>query len=287
MFERVEPVHVAGKDLHGRDERRHPHGHGEHGPHAGGTIAAQQMQGADGADRERGREIGGQHHVHEAIGEGRIEDRLEPVGGDELALRVDGIACRRLHPAVDRENPEGGRKRAERDHQGREEMEAGPDPLPTEQDDAEKARLEEEGGQHLVAHQGPEDGTGLVGKDAPVRAELVAHHHTRNDAHAEGDGEDALPVVEQLQVDAVAGPQRQEIQRRQIARQPDRKSGVDNVEADREGELESGEIDRAEILHAGFPCCVALKLERQRPVARSGAVRRDVARKLPDGRLPA
>ena len=59
MFERVEPVHVAGKDLHGRDERRHPHGHREHGAHAGGTIAAEEMQGADSADGERRREIGG------------------------------------------------------------------------------------------------------------------------------------------------------------------------------------------------------------------------------------
>ena len=191
--------------------------------------------------------------MHEAIGEGRVEDRLEPVGGHELALRVDGVARRRLHPAVDGENPEGGRECAERDHQGREEMQARAHAIAAEQNDAEEARLEEEGGQNLVAHQRPEDGAGLVGKDAPVGAELVAHDHARDDAHAEGDGEDALPVVEQLQVDAVAGPQRQEIQRRQIARQPDREGGIDDVEADREGELEAGEIDRVEILHAGFP----------------------------------
>jgi hypothetical protein len=64
------------------------------------------------------------------------------------------------------------------------------DALHAEQHDAEEAGLEEEGGQHLVAHQRADDRAGLVGEGRPVGAELVGHHDARHDAHAEGDGED-------------------------------------------------------------------------------------------------
>ena len=79
-----------------------------------------------------------------------------------------------------------------------EEVQPVADALAAEQHDAEEARLEEEGGQHLVAHQRPDHRPGLVGEGRPVGAELVAHDDAGDDAHAEGDGEDGLPVVEEL-----------------------------------------------------------------------------------------
>ena len=80
VLERVEAVQVAGDDLDRRDDGRHPHRHREHDARAVVAAVAQQVTGADRADHERGGEIGGQHHVHEAVGERRIEDHRPPVG---------------------------------------------------------------------------------------------------------------------------------------------------------------------------------------------------------------
>ena len=80
------------------------------------------------------------------------------------------------------------------------------DAVEPEQHDAEKAGLEKEGGQHLIAHQRTDDRPGLVGKHAPVGAELVGHDDARDDAHAEGHGKDRLPEIEQVHIDLIFLP---------------------------------------------------------------------------------
>ena len=128
-------------------------------------------------------------------------------------------------------------------------MQTASDLVQSEQHDAEEPCLEEEGGQHFVSHQGPDDGACLVGEHAPIRPELVAHHQSGNDAHGEGDGEDLLPVVEESEERAAAGRQPQGFQYRQIAGQTDRESGKHDVEADRKGELPARQQDRVETIH--------------------------------------
>ena len=214
MLQRVEAMLIAGENLDRRDQRRHPHRHRKHHARTGQMLIPQQMIGADRAHHERGGEVGRQHHVHEAIGKRGIENHLQPVGGDELPVGVDGVARRRLHPRIGRENPERGNQRADGDHQGREEMQSVADPLQAEQHDAEKTRLEEECGEHLIGHQRADNGTGLVGKCRPVGAELVGHHDAGHDAHAEGDGENLQPVIEQVDEDLAPGPQPERLQAR-------------------------------------------------------------------------
>ena len=166
------------------------------------------------------------------------------------------VAGGRLHPAVGREDPERRHERAGGDHQRGEEVQPLADALHAEQHDAQEAGLEEEGRQHLVAHQGPEDGAGLVGEHAPVGAELVAHDDARHDAHAEADGEDLLPVVEEGEEDVAAGAQPQAFEHGEIAGEADGEGGKDDVEGDREGELQPGEGEGVE-LH-GFGLLVGL-----------------------------
>ena len=89
----------------------------------------------------------------------------------------------------------------ERDHDGREEMQPWPDLVPAEQHDAEEARLEEEGGQHLIGEQRAGDAAGEGGEIAPVRAELVGHHQAGDDAHGEVDGEDLRPEMIEIAID--------------------------------------------------------------------------------------
>ncbi len=122
-----------------------------------------------------------------------------------------------------------------------------------EEHDAEEARLEEEGAQHLVTHERADDGPRPVGEDRPVGAELVGHHDARDHAHAEGDGEDHLPVVEEPQVEIVAGPQMQAVQDGEIAREANGEGREDDVERHRERELEPREVQCLKSEHRPFP----------------------------------
>jgi hypothetical protein len=113
-----------------------------------------------------------------------------------------------------------------------------------EQHHPEEARFEEERRQHLIGHQRADHRAGLVGEDRPVGAELVGHHDARHHAHAERDRENLQPVMEQVDEDLAPSPQPERFEHRQIAREPDRESGKDDVERHREGKLRPGQNDR-------------------------------------------
>ena len=70
-----------------------------------------------------------------------------------------------------------------------------------------KARLEEEGGQHLVVtSSGPMTLPAAARQLAPIGAELVGEHDAGDHAHAEGDSEDLGPMEPaDVAVDRLAG----------------------------------------------------------------------------------
>jgi hypothetical protein len=178
--------------------------------------------------------------VDEPVRKARVEDDLAPGGGrHELPLLVQRPADRRVHPAVDAEDPECRDGGANRDHAGGEEVELLPHPLQPEQHHAQETRLQEKGGQHLIGHERPDDRPGTVGKDRPVGAELIGHDDAGDDAHREGDGEDLQPIFEQVEVNVPARLQPQSFQDREVACEPDREGREDEVERDGEGELDA------------------------------------------------
>ena len=93
--------------------------------------------------------------------------------------RPEDDADRRLHPAIDGQDPEGGYSGADGDHQRRGEVQLLPYLVHAEQHHTEETRLEEEGGQHLIRHERP----GTIREKRPVGAELIGHHNAGNDAH--------------------------------------------------------------------------------------------------------
>jgi len=80
------------------------------------------------------------------------------------------------------------------------------DPFQAEQHHTKKARLEEKCGQHFIGHQRSDHRTCLVGESRPVGAELVGHHDAGHHAHAEPDGEDFQPILEEVEENLAAGP---------------------------------------------------------------------------------
>ena len=158
--------------------------------------------------------------------------------GDAVA---DLVARRRLHPAVGREDPERRERRADGDEHGREHVQVGRHAVPAEQHDAEERRLEEERGQHLVAEQRPEHVADDDREVRPVGAELIREHDPRHDAHGEADGEDLGPEARQAVEVLLARDAPAHEQRRDEGREPDREAREDDVERDRERELDARE----------------------------------------------
>ena len=241
MLQGVEAVLIAGENLDRRDQRRHPHRHRKHHPRPRKMLIALQVKRPDGAYHECCREIGREHHMNEAVGKGRVDNRLEPFGWNELPLGIDGVAGRRLHPGIGGENPEGGNQRADCDHQGCEEMQLVTDPLKAEEHYAEEPGFEEKCGEYLIGHQRADNGTGPVGERGPVGAELVGHHDARHHAHAERDGKDLQPIIEQVDEDFASGPQPQGFEHCEKTRKSDREGGKHDVKRHRECELCPGQ----------------------------------------------
>jgi len=120
----------------------------------------------------------------------------------------------------------------------------GADAIPAKEHDAEEGCLEKEGGQDLVAQQGPQDVPDLVGKYRPVGAELKRHDHTRDHAHAEGDGEDLYPHAVDFRIHGVAGREPAPLEHGQPAGQPDREHGEDDVKRNRKRKLDACQQNR-------------------------------------------
>ena len=152
----------------------------------------------------------------------------------------------RVHPAVRRQNPEGGGHGADGHDNGRNHLQPARHPAPAEQHDAEEGRLQEKRGQHLVADQRADDVAGEDREAAPVGAELVGQHDPGDDAHRERHREDAGPEPRQPLVAVPAGRDPHHQQRGDIGRQPDGEGREDDVERDRESELQSRDQDRIE-----------------------------------------
>ena len=236
---------VADHELDGDEDGDEAEAPVQHDAGFGQMAVAQAIPGAGGDDAHAGGEEGAKQHVRPAHAQHRAGDDLPPVGGDDVAVD-DGVADRDLHPGVVAEDPERRGHGAEGDHAAGEEVEARRDAATAEHDDAEEGGFQQEGGEAFVAEQRALDGAGALGHHAPVGAELEGHDDAADHAHAEGEGEDLEPEVEDAAVDGAAGGQRHAFQRGKPGGEADGEGREDDVEADDEAELDAGEEDRIE-----------------------------------------
>jgi len=185
MFQRVEAMLVAAGSGSAH-QRGHPHRHGKHHARPGEMGIAQQMQ-APTARPPRGVRYAAAP-LDEAIGNDGLKITFNQSAATNWPAALTAWPSG-LHPGIGGQNPERRDQRADRHHQRGEEMQPMPDAFEAEQHDAEKARLEEERGQNLVAISGPITGRPCR-KRRPVGAELVGPSDARHHAHAEGDRKD-------------------------------------------------------------------------------------------------
>src|SRR6266436_6181645 len=107
----------------------------------------------------------------------------------------------------------------------------------------QKSGLEEEGSQHLICEQRPSDAAGESREIAPVGTKLVGHDQAGDDSHSEVHGEDFRPEMVKIAEDRDFLPQPQTLENDQVAREPDRDGGKDNVERDGESKLNSRQFE--------------------------------------------
>src|SRR3546814_1374778 len=72
------------------------------------------------------------------------------------------------------------------------------DLVDAEKHDAQKAGLQKEGGQYFVCHKRSDYRAGPIGKDRPVRAELIGHDNARDDTHAKDNGKYLQPIAKEI-----------------------------------------------------------------------------------------
>ena len=122
-------------------------------------------------------------------------------------------------------------------------MSSSADPPFTEQHDADEARFQEESGQRLIHEERAEHVRHRTREAGPVRSDLVAQHHTGDNAHAEGECEELEPEAHQVAIDRPAGAPPQAAQQRHEAGNADGEGRPQDMVADGEGELQSREND--------------------------------------------
>jgi len=141
----------------------------------------------------------------DAVGHRRVEDDGHPVGGMGHAL-AHLEALRRVHPGIQNDDPECRHGGAESHEKSRERVNPRGHPAGAKQHDAEKHRLEEERGQHLVGENRAGDVADALHEARPVGAELEAHGDARDHAHGKRQGEHLHPEEIGIHVGLVAGP---------------------------------------------------------------------------------
>ena len=245
MGKRVEPVLVADEQLQGcqhhQQQERHPH----HGARVFRMPVGQQIACADRQHDKSGSEERRIEHMRESIGEARIEDDRPPVQRHGDAID-DLMAGRRVHPAVRRQHPERREHGSSRHGNGREHLQPARHAAPAEQHDAEECGLQEKRRKHLIADQRANNVAGEDREAAPVGAELVGEHDSRHHAHRERHREDAGPEPRQLLKAILSAHDPPDHQRGDKRRQPDGEGREDDVESDRERELQPRQQDGIE-----------------------------------------
>lgn len=69
MLKRIQAVHIPNDCTDGRDQQRHPHGHGEHFANSGRVVAAQQMPCPGRAHKQGAAQEGGDGHMDQTVWE--------------------------------------------------------------------------------------------------------------------------------------------------------------------------------------------------------------------------
>ena len=246
MLQGVEAVQITDNHLQWRQHGGHQRTGAHHFP-GGRTIhAAHGPPGADSHDQEGRGQQGRGEHMGEAIGEGGVEDHLPPAFHEEHAI-LDPVARRGLHPGVEAENPEGGKRGAHGDQGSGNQVGTVGHPVLAEQHNAQERRFQEKRGQHFIPQQGAGNIPGALHKARPVGTELKAHGDAGHHPQGETQGKDLYPEKVGVFPGLVTGKGVSQPEIEQHPAQADGDSGKQDMETDIGRKLQPGQQERIEL----------------------------------------
>ena len=194
MLQRVEAVHVTDQDLHWNQKSGEVNTGSQSSPDIRTAVLSEPAVSRQAGHQKRHRQARRQQHVAETVGERRIENHLQPAG--HMGLAVDHFKPgRRMHPRVERENPNRRHRRSSRHQKGRQGVHALTHPLPPKQHDAEHGGFQEKRGQHFISQQRPGDIADRVHETRPVGTKLKTHGDAADHTQRKGQRKNFDPEL--------------------------------------------------------------------------------------------
>src|SRR6185437_8845882 len=148
---------------------------------------------------------------------------------------------RRLLPRVGNHDPHCREAGPQKDHDSGEKVYAAADPVPAEDEDAQKTRLKGKGEDAFRREGAPEDIAYIFPIGCPVSPELEFHDDTRRNADPEDQGEDADPKPHGHLIDAVPRSQEQTLHDHEHEPQTNAERRIDVMKTNGEGKLNPGQ----------------------------------------------
>ena len=148
------------------------------------------------------------------------------------------VAGRRLHPRIERQDPERRQTGAHCNQHGGQRMHAFGNLADAEQHDRQEGGLEEKRRQHFVGQQRAGHVADRLHVAWPVGAELEAHGHAADHAQREGQREDLHPQTVGIHPARVARAAEAPLEEKQHPGQRNGNAGKQDMEADVGRELD-------------------------------------------------
>jgi hypothetical protein len=185
----------------------------------------------------------------DAIRHGGIENDLPPAQGKCSAIahfKTGG----RLHPGVERQNPECGQTGANGHQQCGERVHARRNPVDAEQHNAEKSRFEKKCRQYLITQQRSRHIAHGFHIARPVGAELERHGDAAHHAQGETQRENLYPEAVAAHPDFIARAVVLHTKEQQKPAQGDGDGGKQNMKTDIGGKLDARQQKCIRHMHA-------------------------------------
>ena len=196
---------VANPELQRSHDRCGGQGHGERPPVVGVAAPPQQSHGVHGGNAEGGRQVSADHHVARLGCPGRVENRGQRVHVRDMPV-LEAEPARHVHPRVGRDDEERRRDSGYGNREAHQPVDAGREPLPAVQVDAEEDGLDEEG-ERLEREGQTDNPAGERGEAREQQTQLEADDRSRHRPDREEDRERLRPAPRECQPHRVARTQ--------------------------------------------------------------------------------
>ena len=152
--------------------------------------------------------------MREPVGEGRVEDHLQPARHMRLAAN-HFKACRCVHPGIKCKDPESRQRGATGDQQCCDGVHPLADAFTAKQHHAQHRCFKEKRGQHFIGQQRPSNVSDLFHITWPIGAKLETHGDAADDTQRKGQCKNLHPELVGIHPMLRFGPDKPQLEKKQ------------------------------------------------------------------------